>query len=696
MKPIITFIMALLCALCGMAQTETPDSIEAKELNEVVVEAQLQRTSANASTYIPSARQKNSTTDAVSLLGQMAIPQLEVNPATSSVKTISGQEVAIFIDYVAATPQDLGGMQTKDVKRVEYLLNPQDPRFRGAQYVINFVMQKYEWGGYTKLYANKRFGVNQTEGSVYSKFVYKDMTFDLFANEVYLTDRHSGSKSTEIFRFVDLYGEGPRTVERISSPLSSRYRNNSNDVVLRALYSSDKVQVSNMLLFNNTSNPHNDSERELSYKGDFMPSSFAKSLSSSHSWGLNYDFETYALFNQHLAMNIEAAYRFSRNKSNSLYSDNELSIVNDATENAHYVKMTPCLVWNPNANNSLMPFMHGEYSRTNIDYFGNFPSRQNYDVWGYMAGLKYTYNQEKWSAGGLMSWVYANTDLSGTRITDNYPNGNVFGTYSPNDRHQFELTYNFGKTVPDMYQKSPNMLQQDELMWYTGTPALENYWTHRVGINYTWLPNNKWQLAADSYYYTANNRVVTGYTPDGPEGTMLRRYINNGDYKCGMVGLSGTAKFLGGKLIAKVRPQYWMRHTTGQYRATTNELTCQIQMTWYFGNFYLWGWYVNPSHYLDQNSGITGRQPSQYMLQLGYGKGAWKANFTATNFFRSSWESERLTLANPYYSFDTTVLGTSNHMRFQFAVTYIFGYGKKVQRVDEVSGAGTAGSAILK
>ncbi len=42
-----------------MAQTETPDSTKTQELNEVVVEGQLQRTSATVSTYLPTKRQRN-------------------------------------------------------------------------------------------------------------------------------------------------------------------------------------------------------------------------------------------------------------------------------------------------------------------------------------------------------------------------------------------------------------------------------------------------------------------------------------------------------------------------------------------------------------------------------------------------------------------------------------------------------------
>ena len=118
-----------LIPLLGYSKTEIPDSIEGKELNEVVVEASNQRTSSTSSTYIPMSRQKNTASDAISLLSQMAIPQLNVDPASQNVKTVSGQAVSIFIDYVAASAQDLSGMRTTDVKKVEYLIYPTDPRW---------------------------------------------------------------------------------------------------------------------------------------------------------------------------------------------------------------------------------------------------------------------------------------------------------------------------------------------------------------------------------------------------------------------------------------------------------------------------------------------------------------------------------------------------------------------------------------
>ncbi|MDE7443996.1 MAG: hypothetical protein K2M65_07530, partial [Muribaculaceae bacterium] len=97
--------------LTAMTQVE-PDSIKTQKLNEVVVEASNQRTSSNLSTYIPATRQKNAAGDAISLLSLMSIPQIEVDPISQAVKTASGQKVAIFINFLPATSQDLQGMRT--------------------------------------------------------------------------------------------------------------------------------------------------------------------------------------------------------------------------------------------------------------------------------------------------------------------------------------------------------------------------------------------------------------------------------------------------------------------------------------------------------------------------------------------------------------------------------------------------------
>ena len=108
-----------------------------KELQEVQVEGEYQTINNQVATYIPMKNQKKAAQDAVSLLSMMAIPQLSVDPVTNAVKTAQGGDISIFIDYVPAAQGDLTGIKTEDVRKVEVYQRPDDPRFKGADYVVN-------------------------------------------------------------------------------------------------------------------------------------------------------------------------------------------------------------------------------------------------------------------------------------------------------------------------------------------------------------------------------------------------------------------------------------------------------------------------------------------------------------------------------------------------------------------------------
>ena len=113
---------------------------QAIELGQVTVEADNSYLYSDKSVYLPTSRQKNASQTAQDLIMRMAIPQLRIG---NEIKTITGQPVDIFIDFVPASAADLEGMRMADVKRIEYYDFPTDPRFQGKPHVINFLLQSY-------------------------------------------------------------------------------------------------------------------------------------------------------------------------------------------------------------------------------------------------------------------------------------------------------------------------------------------------------------------------------------------------------------------------------------------------------------------------------------------------------------------------------------------------------------------------
>lgn len=66
------------------------------------------------------------------------------------------------------------------------------------------------------------------------------------------------------------------------------------------------------------------------------------------------------------------------------------------------------------------------------------------------------------------------------------------------------------------------------------------------------------------------------------------------------------------------------------------------------------------------------------------------------NFLRTDWIVSEQTLFGQYYKSDNENYGTSMHQRFQIAMTYTLGYGKKVRTDNEVGEADKNQSDILK
>ncbi len=209
---------------------EHADTLKTQELNEVVVQAQMQRTSSAKSTYTPTGKQKNAAQNAVDLLRQMAIPQIRINPIDETVTDNVGGNVAIYINFLEASKEEMEGLRTADVRRVEYLEFPTDPRFRGAERVINIIVQEYAYGGYTKITANENFLVGlSSRVNFFSKFTYKKMTYDLYAGANNWNNHHIGNTTEGIYRLTDNDGkeysvtrkETLDTISRINIPLLS-------------------------------------------------------------------------------------------------------------------------------------------------------------------------------------------------------------------------------------------------------------------------------------------------------------------------------------------------------------------------------------------------------------------------------------------------------------------------------------------
>lgn len=278
---IILYVFCSATVTSLMAQSESPDSVKTQELKEVVIEVRLQQTFATVSTYLPTKRQKNASQTGPELLNHLAIPQLGIISG-NSVTTNSGQKVDLYIDFMPASEQDLSGMNMSDVKKVEYYDFPQDPRFQGSEHVINFVMQKYEYGGYVKGYANEFFISNSGQLNLYSKFQYKRMTYGLAVGGWYSNNNHLSQKTTEIYRLPQSDGS-LKTLERISLPADAKVRQHSYWPTLKTTFATEKIMMINTFGASFFRSPKENSNGTVRYSPADYPLSENSDMKNSRS-----------------------------------------------------------------------------------------------------------------------------------------------------------------------------------------------------------------------------------------------------------------------------------------------------------------------------------------------------------------------------------------------------------------------------
>ena len=84
------------------------------------------------------------------------------------------------------------------------------------------------------------------------------------------------------------------------------------------------------------------------------------------------------------------------------------------------------------------------------------------------------------------------------------------------------MWFQYATFSPDATMKNPNIIRQSELMYISGNPDLKCSRNTVANISYTWLPSNRWQMSAYATMFRITNRQIAVYTPDSPDGTMLK------------------------------------------------------------------------------------------------------------------------------------------------------------------------------
>ena len=699
MRYLSVFIYITLPLIVIAQNRESNDTIKTKMLNEVVVEGASQYTSSNKTTYIPDRNSKRTAQNAADLLAKMAIPQIMVNPASGNVQTNGGKDVSIYIDYELATEAEKEALNPIDVKKVEYLIYPNDPRFGNDHYVINIILNHYDYGGYAKITGIGNILAGSGSGQAYVKTSYKRMTYDINFYDKYSDRGHTGTEQDQIFRFPQSDGNIAE-IKRSTTLDDSRYQQNHYWGSFRARYDSDNTSISNTVGITSDNQPHSDYTGRILFSSPLSQSSesFYANMSNSKSFNPYWNGIFYFNLGHQWQLSVNTNVDYTHNTSYSLYNSANADIITDATENQIEVKVQGKAAKNFNKNHTLGLWFLGVDIYDKVKYTGNTTATPVFNQYAWTIVPSYTFSSKKLNFQIVGGVAVTSNSINGMRDSYVLPTGALEVSYTPNDKSQFELSFNYNISNIELVNKTPDIFQVNELLWQTGNPQLKNKESLGLNINYSWFPNNKFLLSPNIGWYHVFQFIAPVFTPTGPEGTMLRTPQDVGQYDFLNIGVSASLRLFSRSLVLTASPRLIYENLTGIYRQHLVTPRITLSASYYLKNWYATIYYSSIGKNLpeDDNNAICERNKDYYSLKIGWSNGKLNISASVNNIFRRNWLDKTAWIDSEWYDSTTRTYSASSHQFINITASYTFNFGKKIKHGDELQNSGGTSSAIMK
>ena len=650
------------------------------------------------SIYLPSSRQKKASTDAIDLLRHMAIPRIVISPIDGEVKGNSGKAIALYINNMEASKEELLGLNTQDVRKVEYLEFPTDPRFHGAERVINFIVQEYEYGGYTKIGTADDFLIGfSNKTTLYSKFSLKKWTFDLYMGSNNKNNHHNGNSTEATYSLIDNSGNNYQ-LKRTETLENSHLKQDEYPVTLRATLNTDKIQVRNTLGYTHSNTRADNQSGSLKYdpsNGNENTFSIQNPVVSNT---CAYNGMVYLSLPKDMALNITPKFTYTHSNDSYVYEttfQNE-DIVRNACEDAYWYRVDATLSKKINDHNTIDFGVNcGEWINI-LKYSGTNNYHDSFHLGFAAALLSYNHRNQKVSMNARAGICHEPSRINDITDKVTYPFAGLSFSYSPNFKNSFSSYFEFSTSSPTIKDRVSDILKQNEFMYITGNPYLKSYSVFGAMLSYSWIPSRHLNISAYGNFMEYFNRGVTIYKPYDEGHGLLRTFVNDGNMVSSSVGVSANWKLADDKLHISANVKQSIFGSSGIYDRKLYPFTFYLQATYYLDNFYFQAYYQSPQKILYSSSPQTYSFRNLHNISMGWADSHWNIRLTAANFFNKGWNVAIEDLETKLYSSRANMQGTDTHSKISISATYTFNYGKKVSVGNEVGQQSGSSSAILK
>lgn len=671
-------------------------SNDVRELEGIVVDGRRIRMEDNKVIGVPTKAEKNLSNTPASLLESMQFPGVKING--DNILTSGDQPVDIFINGVPVTDVDYKTFRPKHTVRVEYMVHPSEPTFLGSAYVVNFIVQEPEIGGVTKIDVSQHFP-NHGAYQIGSKLNYNKISYGILFDTYYERNHSLKETGTETFRDILYEGTVYPILERTYSQNSvdrSKYYNLS----INSRYLGPGLNMVHTVGLGWWRDPGSGSDDSQEWHPEVFTALSAMSRNSSKSFSPQISGSYWRpIDNRWKILRFTWRYAHSRNDRESHFAQTGMvPIENGTQENSDLLRLILTTMYTVRDKFYLILKGNSEFNWYHMWYTGSADVRQTQHRQTLTATADMTY----YFSPSLVASLTPGIDFNAWQVGDVSecyvsPTAKAGLWWTCSSKCRLGMNVNCLIRPVGAANTNPVTTQVSDLIWQRGNPYLRGGRIWSFIVNGVFSPCNAVDISGNIMHERDENQIIQSYTLNhGPEGGLLRDFINADPFSYTLVNAGVSGRLLDGRFTYSVSGDYIYSHSADKNVPfkSVSSVSGQADIGYRVGNVRLNIHYSSPYRFISvmQAGRERIRYKNSWRAELTYGTGDWYLSLKVYNIFRKR-SQDRITYITPHYSRE--VLSENIGRRFVVNVSYSFGYGRKTDRSIDIDATEQTSSSVL-
>ena len=657
------------------------DSIPATNLEELVVKSERSWIENGVVNLIPSKKEKQLSTSPGTLIKIMNLPMLKGDG--DAITTSAGEPVAIYINGEPATRADLATFWPKNVKKVEYMINPTGGQYTGKGYVVNFVVADYAVGGVTRISAKQAVPLVGNYG-ISSKLNYKRMSYGLLLN--LRDERTSPDKIYEEATYNDIFYNG-LSYDKIIQTSTGEVDNKYTDLnfAFNAKYTHKYFRATHTFGLKWRRDSKDRTSQSI-WSEDLFSSDSYDSYTKSKSLSPQIAGDYYLGLSPKWSIGGHWDYAFSSNDNidwsqfgyNPRVENNIKEKVNTFTVNAYAnYYLSKKLIFQLLVS-STNKWFSSDYTGSNDGHYNQYRE----ELTAKLSAYWYPTNTLSFVlAPGIIQSTYKFADMTVRHIQ---PSASLYGTWNLNRKIMMSGQVATIMTPATAGETNPVITQVSDLLWQSGNPQLKPQFFLLASYSFLYMPLNWLSLSPGISYNYYRNVPFFLYevAPEGMGG-VIQMNANAPGRSSLNTSLDISFYLLNNKLSITASPRVRHFKSEGVFARSLTELSLNANVGYKIGNCYIDAYYQTKNKSLSASGDAIYSQADQFSIGCTYSLNDWNISLNFNNIFHSRFKTRSEDLSD-VYAVNSYRAASGGGRGVSLGIIYTFGYGKKVEKVFDI------------